>query len=117
VPEVLLIGRDWKTRALLRAQLLEEGVDVEAYETFADALEVLLLGPRLIVADLSASENASEELEQLATRSKRVPIWILSSRSLTPDAGLETRGFERVLFRPLQLGDLVSQIKRRLEKR
>ena len=30
--QVLITGKDWTSRALLRAQLIEEGFDVEAYE-------------------------------------------------------------------------------------
>ena len=35
---ILIAGKDWQARALLRAQLLEEGFEVEAHETIPDAL-------------------------------------------------------------------------------
>ena len=38
---VVLIGKEWQARALMRAQLLEEGVDAEAYLTASEALEDL----------------------------------------------------------------------------
>ena len=36
--QVLLAGKDWQARALVRAQLIEEGLDVEADETIREAL-------------------------------------------------------------------------------
>ncbi len=53
---VLLVGKDWQARALLRAQLIEEGLKVEAHETVQEAVESLEMSPLLpglLVADLS----------------------------------------------------------------
>ena len=114
--DVLLIGKDWKARALLRAQLLEEGVKVKAYETAADALDGLVQGTHLIIADLSASEQPSVELDQLALWAKRIPTWLLASHSVIAENAVRGRGFERVLFRPVLVGELVAEIKERLKK-
>ena len=114
VGQVLLIGKDWKTRALLRAQLLEEGVDVEAYESLAEALEASMgVGevPALLLADLSASPNPAVEIAQLAHWSRRIPIWIIARRTVADESEFEGRGFEAVLFRPIDLGELVERIK------
>lgn len=115
---VLLVAKDWHTRALLRAQLLEEGVDVEAFETVADALASLDSSdvlPGLLVADLSASENPSAEIDALTQWADQIPIWIIASRSLITEKSLKGRGFEMTLFRPVDVGELVGQIKRRAE--
>ena len=67
--QILLVGEDWRTRALLRAQLIEEGLDVEAHESVGAALgdsEDASLLPLLLVADVSASGNPARELDQLA---------------------------------------------------
>ena len=117
VGQVLLIGKDWKTRALLRAQLLEEGVDVEAYESLAEALEASIgIGevPALLIGDLSESADPAVATAQLAHWSKRIPIWIIASRSVVDEKELQGRGFEAVLFRPIDVGELVERIKQRV---
>ena len=117
--QVLLAGKDWQARALLRAQLLEEGVEVEAYETVAAALKSLdesELLPGLVVADLSASDDPTDDTEKLAPWAKRIPIWIIASRTQIIRSNLRKHGFEMILFRPVDVGELVEQIKLRLEK-
>jgi CheY-like chemotaxis protein len=112
---LVLVGKDWKTRALLRAQLLEEGVDVEAYESLQDALQALGSPlPALLVADLTASDDPSADIHFLAHSLAHVPTWILASRSPQMAAQLEGHKFERVFFRPLDLGELTSLVRRRV---
>jgi len=117
VGQVLLIGKDWKTRALLRAQLLEEGVDVEAYESLADALEASIgvgQAPALLIADVGESVDPKVEIAQLAHWSRRIPIWIIARRTVADESEFEGRRFEAVLFRPVDLGELVERIKQRV---
>ncbi len=117
--QVLLLGKDWQTRALLRAQLIEEGVDVEGHESAPEAnldLEAKELLPDLVIADLSSSDAPSEEIELLAAWAKHVPVWVIASHSLILKDTLKGRGFQMILFRPLDVGELVEQIKQRLEK-
>jgi CheY-like chemotaxis protein len=116
--KVALVARDWPTRALLRAQLIEEGLEVEAVETVREALpapEELAFRPSLLVADLYSSDDPRAEIEQLAAWAAQIPIWIVASQSLLAEPQLKGRGFERILVRPIDLGELVEQIKRRVE--
>jgi DNA-binding NtrC family response regulator len=115
--EVVLVAKDWKTRALLRAQLLEEGVQVEAYELLQDALQALVPSlPALLVADLAASDDLKADIHSLADWAARVPTWILASHSPQVAKQLERHNFERVFFRPVDVGELVSLIRRRVLK-
>jgi len=115
---LVLVGRDWSTRALLRAQFLEEGVEVEAYESLKDALQAFLPSlPALLVADLAASNDPEADIRDLESWVKRVPTWIIASRSSGVAAELEGRGFERIFFRPVDVGELVSFVKQRLLRR
>ncbi|SRR6266567_5227831 len=122
MPCVLLIGKDWSTRALLRADLLEERVGVVAIET-NDALEAVmameLAGglPSLIIADLSSSDDPEGDADDLAPYARQVPIWVIATRTMTLPKGLNDRGFEMILLKPLDAGELVEQIKRRLKKK
>ena len=116
--QVVLVGKDWQTRALVRAQLIEEGLEVEAAETVREALSTLqepALRPSLLIADVSASDDPSAEIEQLAAWAAQIPVWIIASRNLLAEPQLKGRGFELILVRPIDVGELVVQIKRRIE--
>ncbi|MGD0127305.1 MAG: hypothetical protein ABSF46_18240 [Terriglobia bacterium] len=118
--QVFLAGKDWQARALLRAQLLEEGVGVEAFETVREALaqlEFYAVRPALLVADIAASDHPSADVESLASWAKRIPIWIIASHTSSVPGGLDGRGFERLLFRPIDLGKLVEQVRQRVGRR
>ena len=117
---ILLAGHHWQARALLRAQLIEEGLDVEAHETIREALKSLEASPALptlFVADLTFSDDPASDAQLLSAWSMRVPIWILASRSLIVQEFLKGHGFEMTFFRPIDLGELVEQIKQRLMER
>lgn len=115
--QVILIGKEWQSRALVRAQLIEEGVDVEAYLTARTALEGLGdLLPALIIADFTECDSLEDEINELAKWARQVPIWILAGRDLIAGKLLRGRGFEMVLYRPIDVGELVEQIKLRIDQ-
>lgn len=114
--QVILVGEEWQARALLRAQLKEEGVEVEAHRTAREALQGIgELRPALIVADLAESADPSAEIEALAQWTRQIPVWIVAGRSLIAGKSLRGHGFEMILFRPIDVGELVEQIKRRVQ--
>ena len=116
---ILLAGRDWQARALLRAQLIEEGFEVEAHETIPEALAACSAGgnlPDLLIADISASDDPSADVEDLSTRCQGIPVWVIASRAYIIDKGLRGHGFEMIFLRPVDVGELVEQVKRRLER-
>jgi DNA-binding NtrC family response regulator len=115
--QILITGKDWTERALLRAQLIEEGLDVEAYEdvrTVVDSLWGSREMPSLVIVDLFASEKPVEDIATLSHWAKLLPIWVLAGHGTTGADILAGQGFEKVLFRPLDLGKLVQEIKERL---
>jgi DNA-binding response OmpR family regulator len=119
VSQILITGKGWQARALLRAQLLEEGFEVEACENIPQALATLGPGtnlPSLLIADISASDDPSADVEALSVWSRKVPIWIIASRTYIIEKGLRGHGFGMVLVRPVDVGELVDQIKRRSEE-
>jgi hypothetical protein len=90
---------------------------VEAYESLQEALQGLFPSlPALLVADLTASDDPSADIRSLANWAARVPTWILASRSPQVAGQLEGHNFERVFYRPIDLGQLVSLIRGRLLK-
>ena len=115
--QIMIAGKDWTARALLRAQLIEEGFDVEAYEDVQEAVQRLWASgdmPALLVADLFVSEKPVEEIATLSHWAKLLPIWVLAGYGTAEANKLEGQGFERILFRPLDLGKLVQEIRERL---
>ncbi len=117
--QILIAGKDWQARALLRAQLLEEGFEVEAYETIPEALATLESRtnlPDLFIADISASDDPSADVEALSAWSRKIPTLVIASRSYIVEKGLRGRGFEVILLRPVDVGELVDQIKQRLDE-
>lgn len=118
--QVQLASEDWQSRSLLRAQLIEEGVDVEAHQTIQDAVKGLASAsnpPALLVADISFSDNPASDVELLSTLSTKISIWVIASRAFIVQKGLRGRGFETTLLRPVDVGELVEQIKRRVGRK
>lgn len=116
--QIFLASRDWQARALLRAQLLEEGIDVQAHETVVETVASLASRdrlPGLVLADLSFSDDPASDAARLAEWAKQVPIWIIASRNVIAQKTLKGLGFEVILFRPVDLEELIEQIKQRLD--
>ncbi len=75
--QILIAGKDWQAHALLRAQLIEEGFEVEACETIREAIAALESGlhpPDLFIADISQSDEPSSDVEALAGWSRQSPF-------------------------------------------
>jgi CheY-like chemotaxis protein len=114
---MFLIGKDWSSRALLRAQLLEEGIDVEAHETSREALNTVTTLtdlPKLLVADLQGSPNPESEVDLLSKWSSLIPVWLVTPRALRIDRKLKDAGAERIISRPVDIHQFVEEIKQRL---
>jgi DNA-binding NtrC family response regulator len=115
--QILISGKDWTARALLRAQLIEEGFDVEAYEDVQAGVDRLWGSadmPSLVIVDLFESGNPVEDIATLSHWAKLLPIWIMAGHETAAAGALEGRGFEKVFFRPVDVGRLVQEIRDRL---
>ncbi|MGH7971527.1 MAG: hypothetical protein ACREIC_22645 [Limisphaerales bacterium] len=116
--QILIAGKDWTARALLRAQLMEEGFDVEAYEDVPEVVDRLWGSaemPSLLIVDLFGNTNSAGDIATVTHWTKLLPIWMLVGKGTAGAGELEGQGFERVLFRPIDVGTLVQEIKERLE--
>ncbi len=114
---VLVAGTDWRFRALVRAQLLEEGVEAEAYETAREALSGvrnLNALPALLVVDLFDRRDPHAELQLLAKWASLVPAWIIARPSLAAEIEAGEIRAERVIYRPVDVGELIKEIKQRI---
>ena len=118
MPRILITGKDWTSRALLRAQLVEEGFEVEAYEDVKEVVDRLWGSaemPSLLILDLFEGTKQGEDIATLFHWAKLLPIWVLAGHGTGGAGTVEGRGFERVVFRPLDVGKLVQEVKQRLE--
>ncbi|PYV31098.1 MAG: hypothetical protein DMG22_18120, partial [Acidobacteria bacterium] len=72
--------------------------------------------PALLIADLSVSDDPEADADSLALFARQAPIWVIAARTMTLPKALKDRGFEMILLKPLDVGELVEQIKLRLKK-
>ena len=114
--EILLIAADRHLRALVRAQLLDEGYAVRALPSLGIAMAYLARSgeqPRLTILDMQGLDIEAQALSDLWRLSGEAPLILcggmlsrtaLSQRGLPPTA--------RVLLRPFRVGDLVEEVKK-----
>ena len=110
--DVVLLAADWKTRAPLRAQLIEEGFEVVANDEWKDARQYLRLGtkPSLVVVDLqglSEADTVLRDLKELMKPDRVLVITAIGTESIESVQGL---GFS-VAARPVSIGDLVASVR------
>jgi len=104
---VLVVGRDWKFRALLRAQLREDGFDALGFESLDAAAEVIARStPDAIVFDTTGALTA--ELAELPALSQKLPLLVVASAGESlplPE--------NQILRRPIQLGQVIAALASR----
>jgi hypothetical protein len=106
-----LLGTEWQTRALLRAQLIEEGFEVLATDSWPMMRRLLCPGekPRLAIVDLQGLPEPERVLNDLGILMKRDRVLVLTAMNTVPPEAIERLGF-RVLKRPVSIGDVVTAV-------
>lgn len=108
-PDIVLLGPEWPMRALLRAQLVEEGYDVVATDSWPIPGQYLRAGlkPRLVIIDLHGLADPEDVLDEAAAllRPDRVLV-VTALGTLAPDV-VRRRGFHLVA-RPATIGAIVA---------
>jgi DNA-binding response OmpR family regulator len=108
-PDVIVIGAEWPERALLRAQLIEEGHDVVAVDTWPIPRLYRRTGmkPRVLLIDLHGLPTPRETLDEVRFVVAPERVLVLTALgSLTPDE-VRARGFH-VIERPASIGQIVN---------
>jgi DNA-binding response OmpR family regulator len=102
---VLVVGRDWKFRALLRAQLREEGYDALGFETLREA-ESEAAGAAALVFDTTDAQPADWQpaLQRLAAQLPVVVVAGATEEANVPGA--------KVLRRPLSVADILGAVRK-----
>jgi hypothetical protein len=106
----IVVIKDWKERAFLRAELIEEGIRTFAVETMDDAKEWLSdprVLPIIVIYDTQFQDNPPQDTEHLRKYISDVPILIITSRfEACPNSG-----FKHIIRRPVTIGDIVNRVK------
>jgi DNA-binding NtrC family response regulator len=112
-PDIVLLGTQWRPRALLRAQLIEEGFEVVATETWPDARRHLRPGmkPRLLIVDVQQLPDAAQVLADLRVLMKPDRVLVLSAMSTVSDDEIQRLGFHAVK-RPIAIEQIVDAVTR-----
>jgi DNA-binding response OmpR family regulator len=112
-PDIVLLGAEWRARALLRAQLIEEGFDVVATDTWPDARRHLRPGmkPRLVIVDTHELADAQQVLADLRVLMKPDRVLVLSAMSTVPEDEIQRLGF-RAVKRPIAIEQIVDAVTR-----
>jgi CheY-like chemotaxis protein len=110
-PDVLVLGSEWRTRAPLAAQLIEEGYHVVAVEAWPAPRRFYQAHakPRAVIVDLQGLPNPQtviDELPALAPPERTVIVMALAS--VAPD-DLRRRGFH-VITRPSTIGQIAAAV-------
>jgi DNA-binding response OmpR family regulator len=108
------MGREWQPRAMLRAQLLEEGCSTVATDSWP-AAEALLFTeglPRVLVVILDEATAPLAMLDRILALVPASRIVVLSTPSLASRDTLLQRGVTDVLERPFSIGDVVKHVRR-----
>jgi hypothetical protein len=107
-PDIVLLAPEWRTRALVRAQLIEEGLEVVAIETWPAMRRQLRprLKPKLAIVDLKDLPSPDRVLDDLRVLMKPDRVLVLAAMGTIAPADIERLGF-RVQRRPFAVGDVV----------
>jgi DNA-binding response OmpR family regulator len=108
-PDVVLLSADRRTRAPLRAQLLEEGFKVIATETWPAMRAHLRPGakPGVAIVDLQGLPNPAEVLDGLQVLMKPDRVLVLTALGTVPPEEIARAGVS-VLRRPASIEEVVA---------
>jgi len=108
-PDILLLGADRRTRAPLRAQLIEDGLEVVATDAWPAMRRHLRPGgkPRLAIVDLQGLDDPADVLDALRLLMKPERVLVLTALGTVPAEAIERAGF-RTLHRPASIEEVVA---------
>ena len=112
-PDVVLLAVDWQPRALVRAQLIEEGLEVVATDSWPAMRRHLRPGskPTVAIVDVKGLPDPAAVLRDLKVLMKPDRVFVLTAAGTIAATDVERLGF-RALARPIAIGDLVVTVAR-----
>ncbi len=107
----MLLGAEWLERALLRAQLIEEGYDVVAIDSWPMPQRYRLPGttPRLLVIDLQHLPDPRGTLDDVRLVIPPERVLVVTAIGTVCSDEVRRFGF-KVLERPTTVGQIVTTV-------
>jgi hypothetical protein len=108
VPDFVLLATEWQPRALIRAQLIEEGFEVVCANTWPLMRRHLRpeMKPRVALVDLKGLPDPDSVLHDLRVLMKPERVLVLTALGTTSPANIERMGFH-ALSRPIAIEQVV----------
>jgi hypothetical protein len=116
--DIALLMAEWQFRALIRAQLIEEGFNVVGTDTWTMMRRHLRPGskPRFVIVDLKDIQNPREILNDLRVLMDPNRVLVLTAIGTVPAMDIEHLGF-RMLSRPIVVRDIVETVTHAISPR
>ncbi|MBI2186103.1 MAG: hypothetical protein HYU37_03135 [Acidobacteria bacterium] len=108
-PDIVLLGPEWPARALLRAQLTEDGYEVVATNAWPIPRQFLRRPqqPRLLLIDLHGLDDPGAVLDDVRALFPPNRVLVITALgALSPDE-VRRRGFH-VVARPATIGQIAN---------
>jgi len=112
-PDVLLLSAEWPERALLRAQLIEQGYEVVAIDRWPIPRRYRrpAMKPRVIVIDLRDLPDPRATLDEVRLILPPNRVVVLMALGTVSEDEVRQLGFN-VIDRPATVGDVVAAVGR-----
>src|SRR5262245_10160160 len=112
-PDVVLLGATWPERALLRAQLIEEGYDVVAIDRWPmpRLYRRPVMKPRVMIIDLRSLPDPRATLDEVRFVIPPDRVVVLMALGTLATDEVRRLGFN-VIERPATVGDVVTAVAR-----
>lgn len=116
-PDVLVVGPEWPERALLRAQLIEEGYDVVAVDSWPIPRLYRRAGmkPSVLLIDLHDLPTPRETLDEIRLVWPAQRVLVVAALGTLPVEQVRGFGFN-VVERPISIGEIVRSVARLLSR-
>lgn len=110
-PDVLVLGPEWPERALLRAQLIEEGYEVIATDAWPIPSQFRRsdMKPRAVVVDLHGLPEPRDVLDELPYVIDPDRVVVVTALGTLPHEEVRGLGYH-VVARPASVGEIVKAI-------
>ena len=109
--DVVFLAVDWQTRTLIRAQLLEQGIEVVAVDTWTEMRGHLRPRgkPKAVLVDLKDLPDPLAVLRDLRLLMKPERVIVLSAIGTVAGSEVEGLGF-RAIARPFAVDDVARAV-------
>src|SRR5579863_4492649 len=106
MPVVLVVARDWKLRASVRAELREMGVDALGMDSVDEVKRAIAPGglPSVMVVEALAEFLGDSRIQDLV---RQIPAILIAPRTVNvslPEASA-------VIYRPVRVADIIVRVR------